>query len=166
MTSLAALPETRIEDLPIPADVRPNSRWTPSMLEMAAHIGPYETLKIVERYGGLSLYIPQVPPSDWHVLDIIGWQAAAKLCSIYTSERLPIPVAAAAVRHAKRASVVAAIRAKEMSLTEGAHILRTSRTYLSGLVNGSDEGETALPAVLPRKRHPGQIELFDEDQAA
>lgn len=164
MVSLAALPETRIEDLPIPTDVRPNSRWTGAMLEMAAHIGPYFTARLVDRFGGLELYVP-LKSEGWHVTDLIGREAASKLCEIYGRERLPIPVAAAAIRHAKRRSVIAAVRAKKMSLTEAAHILRTSRTYLSALVNGSDEGEAALPIILPRKRHASQLEMFEEDAA-
>lgn len=163
MTSLANLPTMRIEDLEIPADVQPGKSWTASMLEMAAHIGPYATMQIVDRFGGLELYVPR-SADNWHVADLIGREAAHKLCSTYGRERLPIPVAKAAVSAAKRQGVISAVRAKKLTLTQAAHILRTSRTYLSGLVNGTDEGE-GVPPLIPmnRRLHIGQFELFEQE---
>jgi hypothetical protein len=162
MTSLANLPETRIEDLPIPEDVQPSKLWTASMREMADHIGPYATMQIVDCWGGLELYVPR-SAETWHVARLIGQTAAQKLCSTYGRERLPIPRARAAVASAKRQGIIAAVRAKRLSLTEGAHILRTSRTYLSALVNGSDEGTLALPFIPKSRPHIGQFELFEQE---
>lgn len=163
MTTLANLPEVRLEDLEIPTDIRPGKSWTQSMLEMAVHIGPYATMQIVDRFGGLELYVPRSADS-WHVTDLIGKDAAAKLCATYGRERLPIPVARAAVSAAKRQGVVAAVRARKLTLTQGAHILRTSRTYLSALVNGTDEGEGAIPMIpVNRRLHVGQFELFEQE---
>lgn len=162
MTSLANLPQIRIEDLPIPEDVQPGKAWTQSMREMADHIGPYATMLIVDRWGGLELYVPR-SADTWHVSTVIGHAAAQKLCATYGRERLPIPRARAAVAAAKRQGVIAAVRAKKLSLTEGAHILRTTRTYLSGLVNGSDEGTLAQPFIAHRRPHIGQFELFEQE---
>jgi hypothetical protein len=167
VTSLAALPETRLEDLPIPQDAKPQATWPESMLEMAAHIGPFATLQLVDQFGGKELYVP-LQAAGWHVANLIGWVKAQKLCQIYGRERLPIPVARTAIFHAKRQPIIAAVRARKMTLTEGAHILRTSRTYLSGLVNADRQGkgDAPVPELSPRRRqYVGQMEMFPEPEA-
>lgn len=163
MTSLADLPTTRIEELPIPTDITVGKKWTPAMQEMALHIGAYATMQIVDKFGGLELYVPR-SADGWHVAELIGTEAARRMCATYGRERLPIPVARAAVNAAKRQGIIAAVRAKRLSLTAGAHILRTSRTYLSLLVNGSDEGADALPMLPAPRVHFGQFEMFDDQQ--
>lgn len=157
---LSELTRTRIEDLPIPEGVRPGPGWTDAMVEMADHIGAYAVMQIVERFGGLEIYVP-LDPARGVLAEVIGTHKAAIMSETYGRERLSVPVAAYALRHARRQGIVAAVRAKQLSLTEGAAILRTSRTYLSGIVNATDEGREAPPHV-PSRRPPSQPELFDE----
>ena len=166
---IGALPEAE-GALPIPADVVPNRFWTESMREMAAHIGAYATLMIVDRFGGMELYVPQ-DAAKCAVLDLIGAEATAKLCKIYVKERVPIPVAASAVRYAKSEPVLAALRAKQISLTDAVQILRqggirTSRTYLSGLLNATDQGSAAQPWTPRRLPDARQLVMFDEEGMA
>jgi hypothetical protein len=59
--------------------------------------------------------------------------------------------------------VIAAIRAKRMTVSEGAAILRMARRALSHIVNHSEEGLDCPPLVLTPRRDPRQIELFGED---
>ena len=162
MTSLSALPDIRIEDLPIPDDAKAHSAWPASMLEMAAHIGAYATLQLVDRFGGKELYVP-MQAADWHVSKLIGGEKASKLCAIYGRERLPIPVARSTIFCAKSAPVFAAVLSGQMSLTEGAHILRTSRSYLSHRVNAERKGlghTEVLKLVAQRGTQSGQFEMF------
>lgn len=165
LREMAALPEPD-GYLSIPQDVKPNRYWTHSMREMAAHIGAHATLMIVDRFHGRELYVPR-DPAKCAALPVIGGDLTAKLCKIYGKERLPIPVAASAMRHAKSQPVLAALRAKQISLTDAVQILsaggiRTSRTYLSGLLNATDQGSTAQPWTPCRVRDAGQLVMFDD----
>lgn len=163
MTQSASLePRLHIDDLPIPMDVRPNRYWTEAMLEMAAHIGPYATLLIVDRCGGNKPYIPLDASISW-LTALIGVEKAEIMSRIYGREEVMIPVAGAALRHARRAGILAAVRAKKMSLTEASRIRGMgSRTYVSHLVNHSDEGETAIPMVPQKPADARQLVMFDE----
>ena len=171
MSKLAAFAATALRDgdLPIPTDAVQNRYWTDAMCEMAAHIGPVATLQIVDVFGGLELYIP-VNPERCAAYTVIGADKCAILCAIYTSERLPIPVGASAVRYAKIAPILAGVRARQISLTDAVVILKaagikTSRSYLSGIINKTDQGKFAKiwqPVRIPDAR---QMVMFDEDAA-
>lgn len=173
MTDSAASPvipnankRRNLHDLPIPVDVQPDSSWTDVMIELADHIGAYEALLLVDAKGGTDPYIP-VNPAGSRFAAIIGEEKAAILHRVYGLERLQLPVGDIALKHARRAGVIAAIRAKTMSLTEAALIRGMgSRSYISHLVNHSDEGKSARPLAISSGR-PGtrQLALFD-DQAA
>lgn len=158
------------EDLPIPEDVQPNDSWTESMWEMSAHIGPYRTILLVDRFAGRKIYIP----ADWtrgktyegvgSIRDVVGDDGARILSDVYRTEYLIIPTAKAALASARRAAVIARIRSNELSVTAGASLLGTSRTYLSELVNHSDEGLIeGQPRHARLGRAPGQMDLFGDD---
>jgi hypothetical protein len=154
------------EELPIPSGVQPGPGWTAQMLEMAAHIGPFLTLKIVERYGGQHLYIAMDP--DRNVLrGLIGGEAAATMSRIYGREELQIPVARHALSRARRHPILAAARAGEISASEAGRRLRTSRTYIAYLLNDTDEGTDAAPGApideAAAAAHAAQLALFGED---
>jgi hypothetical protein len=51
----------RPEDIPIPTDAGAHESWPPAMLEMAAHIGPYATLLVVDAFAGQDVYVPRDP---------------------------------------------------------------------------------------------------------
>lgn len=180
----------RAEDLPIPRDVRPGPGWTGQMLEMADHIGAYATMQIVERYGGQVLYI-SLDPERNVVRDLIGSAATEVLSRVYGRERISIPSARAAVRRAKWQPILAAVRAKELSLNEATKRLGAHRTYLCHLINkmdafdlpkDADQRRRALRALGrrdpvthpedwdfdPRRTAPRdrqQMDLFGEDEA-
>ncbi|SCW55883.1 hypothetical protein SAMN02927924_01342 [Sphingobium faniae] len=150
-----------IHDLPIPADVQADAAWPPIMLEMAAHIGAYETLCIVDAFAGQDVYVP-VDPHRNPFLDIIGADKAATFTHAFQRERLPIPAGRRPLEKARRAGVVAAVRAKRMTVVEGAAILRMPRRHLSRLISKTDEGSKATPFVFPaRPRDPAQLDMFD-----
>ena len=151
------------DDIPIPADVKPHASWPPMMLEMAAHIGPYDTLRIVDAFAGQEVYVP-LDARRSPFTDIVGTDKAAVLAHVYGRERLPIPTGRNALLRARRQGVIAAIRAHRMTVVEGAAILRTARRHLSRLVNQSDEGTDAEPVpILERPRDHRQLEMFGEN---
>lgn len=156
-----------LHDLPIPQDVQPSKYWTDVMRELADHIGPYATMLLVDALGGTDPCIPRTTENSRYA-EIIGEGKAAILHKVYGRERLQLPVASDALRHARRAGVIAAIRAGTMSLTEAALIRDMgSRTYISHLVNQTDQGRDTRPLAVTKGR-PGarQLALFEEEEAA
>jgi hypothetical protein len=133
MISLSALPQTRIENLPIPPDIQPDASWPPSLIEMAAHIGPYATMLVADRFGGLDLYMP-LESERSPVIDVIGSEKTGILSQAYQRESFVVPVAAEALHRARRRNVLCAVRDRKVSLTEAAYVLRTSRRYLLKLL--------------------------------
>jgi len=137
------------------------------MIEMAAHIPPRAVLQIVEHFGGNDLYVP-VDPRRGKLDAVIGPDLSDVMSQVYGPERLKIPCAKHALAHARRSAVIAATRADKLSLTEAARILRTSRNYVAELIKAKDELWVA-PAPIARRGpspHPGQLALFDRDEAA
>jgi hypothetical protein len=116
------------------------------MLEMADHIGAYMTLLLVDRFGGMRIYVPKdftrgkVYRDRGSIREVIGDEAARKLSEIYTTEYLHIPTGRLALAQARRAPILAAVRAGRMSGNDAAKLLRTSRNYLARLVNQTREG--------------------------
>lgn len=162
-----ARPRTfRPEDIPIPPDAQPHESWPPIMLDMAAHIGAYDTLRLVDAFAGQDVY---VPITAWRspFTDIVGSEKAAVLSHVYGRECLPIPTGRNALLRARRQGVIAAIRANRLTVSEGAAILRMNRRYLSELVNQTDEGTDAVPApLLERPKDARQLEMFGDEDAA
>lgn len=152
-----------IDDMPIAADVRPGKGWTPQMIEMAEHIGAYATLLISQAFGGQGLYIPLDPEKNMF-RDVIGPEKAAIVSQVYGGERLIIPLAHAAIHRAKRAPIVAAVRARELTIGEAAIVLKMRRDNLSRLVNASDEALDTPPLRLGRRKgDPRQMDMFADD---
>ena len=158
-----ARPRTfRPEDIPIPEDAQPHESWPPAMLEMAAHVGAYATLLIVDAFAGQDVYIP-INPDKSPFTEIVGGEKAAIISHVYGAERLPIPTGRNALHRARRQGVIAACRTNRMTVTEGAAIVRMNRRHFSTLVNQSDEGLDCQAIALPaRPRDPRQLDMFGE----
>ncbi len=156
MTAARDLP--RIEDLPLPDDVRVGPGWTDQMREMADHIGARPTLLIIAARGGEQVYVSQDPGRS-PFRDIITGQAAATIAHVYGGNRLLVPIGRAALARARRAGVLAAVRAGGLTGADAARILGTSRTYLAHLVNQTDEGRDGA-AITAADALPDQLDLF------
>lgn len=149
-----------IDELPIPRDVRVTRKWSEQMREMAAHIGAYRTLLVVDALGGQEIEVP-VNPERNRLAQVIGDEGAVIMSRIYGRNKLKVPVGRAALNEARRGGIIAAIREKKMTIGEAVPILKTSRNYISQLVNATDEGADVAPFVPRRSRHdPRQIEMF------
>lgn len=154
-------PAWTLNDLPIPQDVRPGPGWTEQMLEMADHIGPYATLLLVDRFAGQNIYVPK-DPAKGQLAGVIGTEKAAIMSRIYQCNRLTIPRARSALDRARRAPIVAMARNGDMTISEAAIRACTTRTFMSFLVNRTDEGCCGAEIQLPRRAaDPRQIEMFD-----
>jgi Mor family transcriptional regulator len=73
--------------------------------EFVRLIGLHATMLLVERFGGLRIYIPLHPTADHHFAQLIGWDNLQKLSQVYGREdhfQLPkAERALTAVRNAK-----------------------------------------------------------------
>ena len=83
------------------------ARYLPGILqEIAEMIGLPATLKLVEAYGGVRLYIPKRYDPDHPLVKLIGHAHAARLCETYGGEmHFDIPRAVAATRAARDARI-------------------------------------------------------------
>lgn len=156
MNAPARLP--KLHELPIPRDAQPGPGWTGQMHEMADHIGAHATLSIVDAFGGQQIYVSS-KPEQCPFATVVDEATARTIARIYGGNRILIPVGRAAVDRARRAGVIAAVRAGELSGADAQRIIGTSRTYVSHLVNHTDEGQNAAP-TRGLKRDPRQPDLF------
>ncbi|KKC24865.1 hypothetical protein WP12_16660 [Sphingomonas sp. SRS2] len=123
------------------------------MRELAEYIGAANVLLLCERFGGQEIYIPARLSNRPHrVAELVGDQAFQILIEQYASCRLQIATAHASIRRAKRASVIAAARVGQISISTAAVIIGSTRPYTSELVNNSTEGFGINPGPLPRPR--------------
>lgn len=70
-------------------------------LELAELIGLPALLRLVERWGGLALYIPERVRPEHPLADCIGLDAARLLADVYGREELSVPACRRAVRRAR-----------------------------------------------------------------
>lgn len=155
-------PGMTLEDLPIPKDARITNKWPVQLIEMAEHIGAYDALRVVERFGGQKLYIPMDAERN-PFREVLDARKTRITSQIYGRQEIDLPVARPALTEARRAPVIASIRNGDMTVREGAKILGTQRTYLSRLVNRSQEGRGATPLTRPGRHDPRQIDMFAGD---
>lgn len=66
---------------------------SPLLLELESVIGLDATLKLVDRWGGGRLYIPEVMTEHHAIAEHIGMNLAKKMSSYYGLELLDIPLA-------------------------------------------------------------------------
>lgn len=152
---------TRLDDFPIPADVRADPSWPPILLDMAAHVGAYAALLIVDAYAGQEIVVP-LNPARSPFTDIVGAETAATLSRVYGRERLRIPSGRRHLDKVRRAGIVAAVRNNSMTVANAAALLRMAVRHLSYIVNSTPEATDAQPvALLERSRDARQLEMFD-----
>ncbi|MDO9568078.1 MAG: Mor transcription activator family protein [Hydrogenophaga sp.] len=73
----------------------------PTLRGIVELIGPLATAKLVDRFGGLRLYIPGKAATDHPVAELIGFDNMRKLCDEYkyegTGMRITIPCASGVI---------------------------------------------------------------------
>lgn len=160
------VPRTRLpslDDLPIPDDVQADQGWSQLLLEIASHIGARAALAVVEAFGGDNIYVSKdAARSPFH--GVIDAEKVARFAYAFGGTRLDIPTGAAEIRRAKRAGLIAAVRAGKMTAADAARIMRISRSYMSHLVNATEEGTgNVQPVLLVHRTDTRQLDLFGDD---
>lgn len=147
---------------PIPADVKPGRGWCRFMVDLARLIGAHDVLRVCEALGGQDIYIPadhQRSP----LLLIVGAAKSAAVSRQYSGDTVSIPVARFAIARARRAGVIASVRAGGLTVADAARKMGMRREYVSKLVNQTDEGDDAVPTFEKvRKVDPRQIDMFPD----
>jgi hypothetical protein len=163
---LAALPPERppLSALPIPEDAGVTSCWSHTLREMADHIGANTVLQLIDRFGGQKIYVP-VKAEGWFIADLIGADKAEIFCHIYQREDLELPVGTAELFAARATPILAAVRAKEMTYTEAAWLLHTSRKHVSHLVNQSARFANLPPFTRTARNDPRQLFMFEGEES-
>ncbi len=153
-------PGLTLGDLPIPLDARVTGKWPVQMVEMADHIGPYHTLRVIERLGGQQVRVP-LDPDKSPFRTMLDARMVRLMAQIYGGNELELPVGRAVLAEARRAPVLASVRNGDMTVREAARILGTARTYVSELVNRSAEASGAAPLRRPNRGDSRQIDMFE-----
>lgn len=132
------------------------------MLELADHIGAYETLLICAVFGGQELYIP-ADPAKCPFASLIGAEKATIIADVYHRNVIAVPTAKYALAEARRAPVIAAARARRITVAEAARRLGMRRDYVSRLVNRPDAS-----GDCPSSRSPAtdrrQLDMFGDEK--
>ena len=157
-------PPAILADLPIPEDVRPTRLWPEQLLELAAHVGPYDALRVAAAVGGQRFKVPM----DWEknrLRTVVGDDAARIISQIYGGpDKWQVPRAPAALAEARRGPVLAAVRSGALTIGEAAAILQATERHISRLINQSDEGKAdrawVPPRIRPRRIDPRQLDMF------
>ena len=71
---------------------------TPKANELAELLGVDRALRLVEKFGGNTIYVPRDIPEEHHLHELLGAVAARKLSSIYGRDALKLPRCAAWMR--------------------------------------------------------------------
>lgn len=154
-------PGMTLADLPLPDDARPTRKWPQLMLEISDHIGPAQTLRLIDAHGGTRIYVP-IDPEHSPFQETVSVQAVKTMAQIYGGSMVELPLAAAALKEARRAAVLASVRNRDMKPREAAKILGATQRYVAKLANTTDEGSLAEPLHRPRLVDSRQIDMFAE----
>lgn len=78
----------------------------PQILQQIAElIDLADTMKLVEKFGGVRLYIPMKLGAEHQLVDLIGDKNAEKLATAFGGETLEIPKAEAALREIRNQEI-------------------------------------------------------------
>lgn len=132
------------------------------MLELADHIGAYDTLRLCEAFGGQELYVA-ADPARSPFAAVIGAEKAAILAHALHGNVLAVPTARYALAEAKRAPLIEAARAGSITVAEVARRLGLRRDYVSRLVNR--DGPRVAKRAFQGAHTPDarQIDMFSCD---
>jgi len=117
-----------LEDLirAVPPAVGPSGRF--SMLgELAMLVGVNAAEKLVRKFGGRRVYIPQAPVEGAVLVRLVGITAALKLARIFGGERVMLP--ADPDRTLRRDRIVA-LRRRRLSVATIARTMRVTERYV------------------------------------
>ena len=142
------------------------------MSDLAAQIGAYHALILIEQVGGMHLHVPHPMPDDWFVIGLIG-RAKAAIVSLYYARRnlqgsenigslIFFPGAKYELRCARIDPIIQALRTKTMSFNEAVYITGYTLRQLYHIANATERG-TSATAYLRKEPQadPRQSTIFD-----
>lgn len=138
----------RLSDIPIPPNIRPDESWPPSLVEVADHVGAYNALLLVERFGGDRFRVA----SDYKLSPLFAiWPPSVveHFHFNFAHELFWVPTAKTALNRARRGAVLAAVRAGTLTGNDAAVILETSRRQVGTMLHYYGEGLDSAPIALP-----------------
>jgi Mor family transcriptional regulator len=111
----------------------------PLLQELVALIGLTATMKLVERYGGVRLYVPKrAPDQDHELVQLIGTEAVSKLVAAYGGEvHFDVPLAQRALRAVRSTQI--RIKRATCSVRELALEYRTTERNIRLICNDDDD---------------------------
>lgn len=65
--------------------------WPPILVEIAEIVGVAAALRLVDAYGGTTLYVPETAAPEHRLVQSIGAEAAIKLTTIYAMCKIEVP---------------------------------------------------------------------------
>lgn len=120
----------------------------PFLYGLSELIGLPNTMKLVEAYGGIGLYVPKTVDAEHKLARLIGLEVAQKLVQAYPGATLAIALSATG-DHAKQGAIrrhkIRELRKQGKSHSQIARELRTTdRTVRKVLGAEADDRQTAL----------------------
>jgi Mor family transcriptional regulator len=114
--------------------------------EFVRLIGLHATMLLVQRFGGLRIYIPLNPTADHHFAQLIGLHNLQKLSQVYGREdHFELPKAERALLALRNAKIKAEYGPKSIRQLAAEHQLTERHvTRLVGAVDAKNDGQPEL----------------------
>jgi len=109
--------------------------------EIADLIGLHATLKLVEHYPGIEMWVPGNYDPDHVLVKIIGHEAASKLVDNYGGESYQMPKCVDAIRAVRNTRICASDKSQRQLAIEHGLTVRQIRNIQNGIEfdDGQDE---------------------------
>lgn len=129
----------------------PLARLSPRLQEFEQLIGIDATMRLVERFGGLRIFIPANPKSDHPYAEIIGFENLVKLSKEYSSDglglRMTLPTANSAFLAQRDARILSGFSHKstrELAREYGLHERQITRIVMKGIAPSGRDSHRSL----------------------
>jgi len=120
-----------------------------SAQDLVAIIGLRALLGLVERWGGLHLYVPERIPVDHPLVDIISLDAARKLSEIYGRDEIYVPACRHAVARARDRHIRALYREQGWPAHRIAFSMNLTERHVWRILAASDDtGQDDQPSLF------------------
>lgn len=152
-------PDMTMADLPIPKDVKPAPDWPPLILDFAAHIGPFDALRIADALGGRVVRIT-IDAERSVLRPFISQRKNMIMSDVYGGERFVIPKARSAIDRARRAPLLAAARNGDITKAAVQRITGASYPTVHRWIRNGEAIGTA--PVRTQTNDHRQIDMFPD----
>lgn len=106
-----------------------------AVADLVNTIGLTATLKLVQRWGGRSLWVPYEIPGHHAIAVTIGAEAAAALAAAYGGTEIDMPAETTALREARNREIVRQFQDERMSISAIAAAASLSRVTINRVLD-------------------------------